>query len=196
MVIMKMSRIAFISVTFTRWHHWKSGYMVYFCDIHQMTPLKKWLHVTRFISVTFSRWHHWKSGYMVYFCNIHQMTPLKKWLHGLFLWHSPDDTTEEVVTWFISVTFTRWHHWRSGYMVYFCDIHQMTPLKKWLQHNPAISNSRISKFRLYRSSICSPARHNVNQYKRCSVISNSVISKSQSFWSYFSVPVNQKPILT
>ena len=52
-----------------------------------------------------------------------------------------------------------------------------------IQHNPAISKSLLSKFRLYRSSIGSPARHNVNKYKRCSVISKlgyfeiSVISK-------------------
>ena len=31
-----------------------------------------------------------------------------------------------------------------------------------LQHNPAILNSLISKFHLYRSSICSPVGHNIN----------------------------------
>ena len=50
----------------------------------------------------------------------------------------------------------------------FLNIHTSPQM---IQHNPAISNSLVSKFRLYRSSISSPARHNVNQYQRCSVIS-------------------------
>ena len=32
----------------------------------------------------------------------------------------------------------------------------------YIQHNPAISNSLISKFCFYRSSIGSPTRHDVN----------------------------------
>ena len=39
---------------------------------------------------------------------------------------------------------------------------QCPVIQSALQYNPAISNSLISKFRLYRSSVYSPARHNVN----------------------------------
>ena len=48
-----------------------------------------------------------------------------------------------------------------------------------IQHNPAISNSLISKFRLYRSSICGPAWHNVNT-KDSRLYRNLDISKYSS----------------